>query len=242
MIKAGIIGITGKMGKALIEASHSSKTFEVSGISRSNHLKQSHIPLSTLEKTPLNTLDILIDVSSFEALEENLMAAVASNLPIIIGTTNHKEKEFNLMNLASKTIPVLYSSNFSIGIHLLKTFIKEHASFLENCFIDIFETHHLDKKDAPSGTALDLARLFNKKNTTLQSPNKRSEEDLVIHSTRLPSHPGEHTVQLTLKDEILSLHHQVTDRKVYAHGALLAAQFLIKQKKGFYNFSDVFAT
>ena len=219
------------MGEALIQVSHPLKTFEILSISRS----------MPLESAPFHTLDILIDVSSFKALEENLTAALTHKLPIVIGTTGLGEKEFSLITRAAKTIPVLYSSNFSIGIHLLKAFILQHAYLLEESFVDIMETHHLEKKDSPSGTALDLAHLFKKKKVILQTPQKRSEEDLVIHSKRLPFHPGEHTVQLTLKDETLSLHHNVKDRKVYAHGALLAAQFLVKQKKGFYSFSDVFA-
>lgn len=234
MIRAAIIGITGKMGKALIEATPLS--FEIIGISRFCSSNSNF----TIKTVPLDTLDVLIDFSSYEALEDNLRVAISHHLPIVIGTTNHNEKAFNLMNLASKTVPVLYSSNFSIGIHLLKSFIKEYSCFLENAFIDITETHHTEKKDLPSGTALDLAHIFNNKHTIFHTPHRRSKEDVVIHSVRVPAHHGAHNIQITLKDETLSLNHSVQDRKVYAHGAFLAAQFLITQKNGFYSFSDVF--
>lgn len=228
------------MGKALIAASSSQNHLELIGISRNPPLKDLFIPTFTLEEAPLHSLDLLLDVSNFSSLEENLKAALSHNIPIVIGTTQHDEKEFSLMQLTSKKIPVLYSSNFSIGIHLIKSFITQHAALLEESFIDIFETHHLEKKDLPSGTALDFARLFDKKKLLLSIDKKRSKDDIVIHSTRIPFNAGEHTVQFTFQEETLSIHHQIKDRKIYAHGALLAAQFLIKQQKGFYTFSDVF--
>jgi 4-hydroxy-tetrahydrodipicolinate reductase len=242
MIKIGIIGITGKMGAALVATTLENPSISLLGITRSP-LSFQHLSIKafTLNTAPLDTLDLLIDVSHAHSLEKHLQAALLYKLPIVIGTTSHEEKAFHQMQQASTIIPVLYASNFSIGIHLIKSFITTHLPLLEESFIDILETHHTEKKDMPSGTALDLASLFEKKHLSIHPQAQRSKEDLVIHSRRLPAHPGEHRLHFTFHHETLSLEHHVKDRKVYAEGALLAAKFLMQQQPGFYSFSDVFS-
>lgn len=231
MKKIGLLGSTGKMGKALI--SLSSSPFHMIPLFRqSTHLAQD----------PFRELSALLDFSHVDALQKNLQQALAYQLPIVIGTTGHTETTWNWMQEASVKIPVLYSSNFSIGITLIKKFIALYAPILNSSYVDIFETHHTEKKDLPSGTALDLARLLSEKEIVCSCPPSRSVEDLIIHPQRLPSRPGAHTVQFAFQDETLSLHHHVLDRKVYAQGALTAVEFLLNKNPGLYSFADVFAT
>lgn len=232
MKKLGILGSTGKMGRALIALPPSPL-----------------LQLIPLSKTPLvsdqpllSTLHALIDFSHAHATQKNLELALTHKLPIVMGTTGLSPALFEEIQKASNQIPILYSANFSIGITLMRHFFTQYSSYLERAYIDIEETHHLEKKDLPSGTALHLASLFQKKHITSTSPVTRSCQDLIIHSKRLPNHLGSHTVHCSFPEERLSLHHEVQSRSVYAQGALVAAQFLLKQKSGLYAFSDVFTT
>ena len=227
MKKIGILGSTGKMGSALLALPPRP------GIQL--------VPLSRKDPS-YEDLHVLIDFSHPDAAKYILERALTHKLPIVIGTTGLTDPIFRLIETASLHIPILYSANFSLGIALIKEFITHHLEFLTASYIDIFETHHTEKKDLPSGTSFSLASIFKDKTLKLSSPVKREESDLVIHANRLPTQLCSHTIQFTFKEEALSLHHEVMDRTVYAKGAVVAAEFLLHQKPGLYSFSHVFAT
>jgi len=230
MKKIGILGASGKMGTTLL--SLPSPRFQLIPLCRQKqHLTQD----------PFSELEALIDFSHVDTLHENLQKALERRLPLVIGITGHTPHTWEQMEKASLTIPILYSPNFSIGIALIKKFIALHAPLLEKSYIDIFETHHTTKKDLPSGTALDLARMFPHKEINLSSSHPRSQDDLVIHAQRVPGHPGAHTIEFTFPEETLSFHHHA-QRAAYAQGALMATEFLLGKKPGFYSFADVFST
>ena len=197
--KIGLIGPDGRLGKII-------------------QSMETVFPI--FKQTPRTSLpcDVLIDVSTPDALLENLSA----NLPIVVGTTGHVD--FYSIENASKKIPVFYSPNFSIGAFLLKRMAKMLS---ENFFsdIDIIETHDKRKKDIPSGTAIDLKKIVPSAN---------------IHSLRSGQAFGEHTLIFNSEEERLILTHQAHSRAAYAKGALLAAQYIMKKPPGLYTMDNLF--
>lgn len=164
----------------------------------------------------LEESDVVLDFSKESALLENLPKVVYAKKPIVIGITGLSEKALGEIQLASEKIPVFLSPNFSEGIALLKKLLKE----LPYGNYEITETHHTQKKDSPSGTALDLA-------SRLQPPPS-------IQSIREGLVVGIHKITLHLPFEKIELTHEVLDRKVFAKGALLACSFLSNKPKGLY--------
>lgn len=198
-IKIGLIGAGGRMGQA-INALHPT------------------LPITRATSRKNLDCDVLIDVSSHQALLENLSA----NKPIVIGTTGHLD--FTPIHEAAKRLPIFYASNFSLGAAILKqlsTFVARHFP----SDIDLIETHHTEKKDAPSGTALHLlANLAGAR----------------VHSLRSGQTIGEHTLIFNNAEEKLTLTHQVHSREAFAKGALAAARFLMTKPPGLYTMDNLF--
>ncbi len=198
-IKIGVVGANGRMGKAIAALYPILPIFK------------------TTPRAPLDC-DVLIDVSSHEALERNLSA----NIPIVIGTTGHLD--FAPIEKAAQKLPIFYAANFSLGAALL----NQIANFVAKHFpadIDLIETHHVGKKDAPSGTALHLIKAL---------------KDAKIHSIRSGSVIGEHTLIFNNTEEKLTLSHQVHSREAFARGALAAARFLLGKPPGLYGMDNLF--
>lgn len=191
-IKIGLIGPHGRLGKSIAAL---------------------HPIFPVIRSTPRTNLpcDILIDVSSHQALLENLSAGK----PIVIGTTGHT----NLAPIeeAAKTLPIFYAPNFSLGAALLRKLAAMARTFPSD--IDIIETHHKEKKDAPSGTALLLSKIL---------PNAH------IHSIRSGKIIGEHTIIFNNAEERITLSHEAHSREVFARGAIRAALFLSNKPPGLY--------
>jgi len=190
-------------------------------------LIQSHAGYKTEDQ--LEKADVAIDFSSPLGTQEILKQVVRLKKPIVIGTTGHSPENQATISLASQEIPILFSPNFSLGMGscleaaaLLAKQLKNQAS------IDIIETHHLHKKDRPSGTALLLAQAMKSK-------------EIPIHSLRAGDTLGDHTVIFTLEGERIELKHQVYSRNVFARGALKAAVFLCGQDPGLYSVKDLFS-
>ncbi|MBX7066788.1 MAG: hypothetical protein K1X28_06115 [Parachlamydiales bacterium] len=198
-IKIGLIGPEGRMGKAISALHPVIPIFK-------------HTPRSPLD------CDILIDVSSHKALLENLSAGK----PIVIGTTGHLN--FAPIQEAAKHLPIFYSANFTLGAAILNETAKLVAKYFAGD-IDLIETHHTAKKDAPSGTALHLSK-------NLQNAK--------IHSLRSGSTIGEHTIIFNNAEEKLTLSHQVHSREAFAKGALAAARFLLGKPPGLYGMEHLF--
>lgn len=155
--------------------------------------------------------DVILDVSTPEALEENLPKIVQAKKPLVIGSTGHNERQKKLIAEASQKIPLLYTSNFAPGIQLLKQLLPH----LPPGNYELIDNHHAAKKDAPSGTALDLASL-------LPTPPTHSS---IRHGDTL----GEHTLILHLPFERLEIKHTALSRDLFALGALQACKQLLKK-------------
>jgi 4-hydroxy-tetrahydrodipicolinate reductase len=194
--------------------------------------------------------DILIDFSSPGALEGNLEAAIAAKLPIVIGTTGLEERHHWLIDAAAASIPVLQTGNTSLGVTLLAHLVREAAARLgEDWDIEIVETHHRMKVDAPSGTALLLgeAAAQGREVTLADSAvrgrdgitGKREAGTIGFAALRGGTVAGDHTVHFLADNERLSLSHLAENRGIFAKGAVRAAQWLVGKAPGRYTMPEV---
>ena len=173
--------------------------------------------------------DLYIDASLPPAVPKHVLLAVETKRPIVIGVTGLPAETHSLLSDAAQSIPVFYSSNFSLGALLLKKFAAFiAASFHEEANIDLIETHHVQKKDAPSGTALDIA-------SVLQSGGKAP----TIHSIRSGQIVGKHELIFNTSEEELSLTHTAHSRDAFARGSFIAASFLLTKPPGLYGMDDL---
>jgi 4-hydroxy-tetrahydrodipicolinate reductase len=260
MIKVAVMGCTGRMGAAITKKILDSSKFEfIGGAVRkeSDHIGQDvghvlnrpHIGiLVTDDPEPLmQAADIIIDFSTPESTARLVQMAALLNKPYVTGTTGlGKDLQQDVIN-ASGRIPVVFSPNMSVGMTLMTVLVEKVAEVLDESFdIEILEMHHRYKLDAPSGTAIALGH-------AAAQGRKRILEDTAVRPRTGQRHPGEigfavlrggaiagdHTVFYAGDSEMLEISHRAYDRNVFASGALIAAEWLIKQKPGLYNMQDV---
>jgi 4-hydroxy-tetrahydrodipicolinate reductase len=190
--------------------------------------------------------DVLIDFSHHSATDSILAFAMERKLPLVIATTGQTEEEKEKIRKASLEIPVFFSGNMSIGIALLIVLAKKAASVFPDADVEIVETHHNRKLDVPSGTALMIAEGIREARGTGEfcigrhEHGKRPEGEIGIHSLRLGNVVGEHEIRINTGTQTLTLKHEAHSRALFAEGALTAAAFLIEQKNGLFNVSDLF--
>lgn len=240
----GIAGASGRLGRCIVAAAlDDSGVKVVSGLGspHSPYLKEDLGILADREqigtylvsdpKELFQVCDLVIDVSLATNLAPVLNCAVKEKKPIVIGTTGHDESNLLLIQKASQEIPIFFTSNFSLGIAAMS-----HAlSILTNMSglrapITIEETHHPQKKDTPSGTALHLAEtIFQASGQKISSIKSYRENDAI----------GKHVVTFSLENEEISIHHRALSRTLFAKGALRAAKFLACQSAGLYSMREL---
>lgn len=229
-INIGIIGISGKMGTALSNLISKDKSLYLIGGVR----KKSTIENSTFSKNIqklAKEADVLIDFSSSSILNKLLQVAEKYKTPLIIGTTGYNKKDFLNIKKFSKKIPILYSSNFSLGMQICKKLLKIATEKALKFFkIKIEESHHKTKKDSPSGTALCLEKIIFdllKKKTPISS----KREDQII---------GEHNITFSNPYEEFEIKHKAKSRLAFASYVLLSAKFIYKKPANLYRLEDIF--
>jgi 4-hydroxy-tetrahydrodipicolinate reductase len=194
--------------------------------------------------------DVLVDFSAPAALEGNLEAAMAAGVAIVVGTTGLEDRHHWLCDSAAERIAVLQTGNTSLGVTLLAHLVREAASRLgEDWDIEISETHHRMKVDAPSGTALLLGEAAAAgRGLDLAGHSARGRDGITgarqsgeigFASLRGGSVAGDHTVYFLGADERLSLTHLAENRTIFAKGAVRAAQWLVGQPAGRYGMGEV---
>lgn len=189
--------------------------------------------------------DVIIDFSSSSITAKICKYAEKTNTPVVIATTGHTEEELELIKETAKKVPVFFSGNMSIGIALLMDLAKKAVSVMTDADVEIVETHHNRKIDAPSGTALMIANAIKEVRPQAnlvfgrEGNAKREENDIGIHSIRLGNVIGEHEVIIGTDSQTITLKHQVHTRTLLAEGSIFAAKFLITQGAGLYNMKDM---
>jgi len=251
MAKVGILGATGRMGAHLIKNVLEDDELTLSAVHVYDELKET-LPEDVLVTNSIEKLlevsDVVIDFSAPVATQELCEKAMVNPKALVIATTGLNEHQQNLIDEASKEMPVLYSSNMSAGIALLKQLVEKVSSTLKDFDIEIVEMHHRHKVDAPSGTALTLGE-FAAKGRGLDLDKvrvsgrdgqigPRTKDEIAVMALRGGDIVGKHTVGFYNDGEYIELTHVATSRETFSKGAIRAAKWLVSQKPGLYSIND----
>jgi len=234
MIEIILHGCQGKMGQVVAETAEKMPEVNiVYGVDRTLNGHNSFPVYYPITEGP-NSGNVIVDFSSPDAIPAVLDFAVSRNLPLVIASTGLSQEEQNQIRQASQQIPVFQAPNFSIGINLIAACIELLMPVLGKSFdVGIIDKHHKEKKDAPSGTALQLGQVV--------KASSEYGKEIGITSLRIGTIPGEHTVIFAGPDEIIELKHTAMSRDVFAQGALKAAVFLADKPPGQYTMKDLIA-
>ncbi len=176
--------------------------------------------------------DVLVDFSLPEATETVVAAALGRRVPLVCGVSGLGDAQLSSLELASAEIPVVYDRNMSPGVAVLEKLVHKAAKALPGFDVEIRETHHVHKIDAPSGTALKLG-------DAIAAGRGTDPAEIHYESERRGEVPGDHEVVLASATETLTLAHSVTTRQVFADGALLAARWVSGRSPGMFTMHDV---
>jgi len=251
MIKVGVFGASGRVGKLLLENLKETENMSVSSVYVRHELDFSIDPsiLVTADmKSFLNASDVIIDFSLPDACETLLEEAIKTPKPLVIGTTGLSVHQLNLLKNASEIMPVLYATNMSLGVALLNKLVYQASAALEGFDIEIVEMHHKHKKDAPSGTALTLSESaaagrnldIDKVRVSGRDGNigQRSKDEIAVMALRGGDIVGRHTVGFYNDGEFIELNHTATSRSTFSKGAIRAAGWLVNKEVGLYSIAD----
>ncbi len=241
-MKIALIGY-GKMGKA-IESIALERGHEIVTVFNSENPFKNNA--STLGK--IESADVAIEFSQPQLAVAHMLTALEMNLPIVVGTTAWQKEGLQLVSekVKANNGSLLHASNFSVGVNILFALNKKLASLMENqsdYSVEITEIHHTQKLDAPSGTAVSLAQDIIANNShysqwELNENQTINEQTIPITALREPEVPGTHFVRYNSEIDTITLAHHAHNRKGFALGSVIAAEFL-KDKKGLFTMSDV---
>ncbi|MCU4717446.1 4-hydroxy-tetrahydrodipicolinate reductase [Halapricum hydrolyticum] len=251
MISLGVSGAAGRMGEAVIETAAGREDVEVVfGVDTADVEEVLGVPID--DPDAFETLleshdpDAVIDFTVPRAATTFATACAEAGVPLVTGTTGHDDLQFETVAAASERTPVLKATNFARGIQALLRTVSAAVEALPGYDIEVTETHHNGKRDAPSGTAntileeiqdareADFEEVYGR-----EGIQPREEEEIGVHVRRAGDIRGEHEVMLAGNDEVVTLAHRAEDRGVFAAGAIDAAVWLSEQESGWYEFSDV---
>ena len=249
MLKVGIYGASGRVGKLLCELVSENPAMELASIYFKGESELTSSPLFRGDVASfLASCDVAIDFTSPEGTEELLEAAEKHPTALVIGTTGLSSHQQNLLKDASASMPILYATNMSLGVTLLNSLVETASAKLREFDIEIVEMHHRHKKDAPSGTALTLAESAARgRDLDLDAVRisgrdgnigARTKDEIAVMALRGGDIVGEHVVGFYNDGEFLRLSHTATSRDTFAKGAIKAAIWLGGQKPGLYKIKD----
>jgi 4-hydroxy-tetrahydrodipicolinate reductase len=242
-LQVAIFGASGRMGRAVIAAVEESPDAAVEGTTTS-----SGDPAAALRGA-----DVAIEFALPEATAANLTACIAAKRPLVIGTTGHDEAQRAQIAAAARDIAIVMAPNMSLGVNLLLKLVELTAGKLDASYdIEVFEAHHRNKKDAPSGTALALGsaaaagrgvKLSEVADYARYGTGEARERGAIGFSVfRGGDVVGDHTVTFAGAGERIELTHRAGDRMAFARGAVRAARWLVGRPPGLYSMQDVLAT
>jgi 4-hydroxy-tetrahydrodipicolinate reductase len=193
----------------------------------------------------MRNAELVIDFALARGLEQRLQAAVNAKIPFVCGSTGLDQTQQDALAKAGQKIPVLWAPNMSTGVNVLLQLVEQAARMLPEFEAEIHEIHHHHKTDAPSGTAVALAKkiararqLDDDKLLFNRGPGLRRQDEIGVVANRGGEVVGEHTVYLFGEGERLELIHRAGDRDIFVRGALRAGQWILNQKPGLYRMAD----
>ena len=240
-MKIAIVGAAGRMGKMLVALADVHPALEV--------VAKVDVAEGYDKTWPTGT-EAVIDFSFHSAVPAFVAKAAEEGLAYVLGTTGLSAEEQQAVDAAAKRIPVVQSGNYSLGVNLLLNLVKTAAKVLGPEYdVEVVEMHHRHKKDAPSGTALmlakaaaagrgvdfDAAAVYGRKGIV----GERPEGEIAVHALRGGSVVGDHTVMFAGEVERVELTHRAQSREAFAAGALKAAQWAAGRQPGIYTMRDV---
>ncbi|MFL2757616.1 MAG: 4-hydroxy-tetrahydrodipicolinate reductase [Paracoccaceae bacterium] len=262
-IRVVVTGVSGRMGQMIVSGVLSSKkTRLVGALEREGHewigkdlglvsgLKSLGVEVSDDPASVFKNADAIIDFSAPKASVEFSKLAAECGIVHVIGTTGFNDQDLALIENSGKKAKIIRAGNMSLGVNLLVQLTKKVAANLDNDFdIEIIETHHNKKVDAPSGTALMLGNaaadgrqisLSNVRDSGRDGiTGARNKGDIGFVSIRGGDVVGEHDVLFAAAGERITLRHVATDRAIFVRGALKAVEWGIRQEPGEYSMKDV---
>ena len=234
MVKLGIAGACGKMGRRIYELASHDKDLEVGLL-----LEKKGTPFIGKEMGKLKVssnpdglflVDVLVDFTLPEATEEHLDYVAKYKKALVLGTTGLSDAQKNKVEEVSRVVPVVFSPNMSIGVNVLFDILPEIAKRLGPDYsVEIVEAHHKNKKDAPSGTAKKMAEVI----------SAATKKVVPMHSVRLGDIFGDHTIVFCGNSERIEIRHQAHTRDLFCVGALKAAKWIFGKPAGLYSMQDV---
>lgn len=251
MVKIGIHGASGKMGRMIIECLKNEPDAKLSAaytIEPLDFALPDGVVLTDKFDELFANCDVVIDFTIKDGAINLLNYARTDPKPLVIGTTGLGEDGASLLKLASAAMPILYATNMSLGVAVLNQLAALASKALREFDAEIVEQHHRHKKDAPSGTALTLgervaaARGLNLKEVLVTGRDglvgARSKDEIAILAVRGGDVVGRHTVGFYNEGEFIELNHTATSRATFAKGAIKAAIWVAGQSSGLYGIDD----
>ena len=234
MIKLAISGCGGRMGTRILNLALKDKTFEVTALLEHARHKLVGKNLNGIKVTDdssqIKKADVLIEFTAPQGTIEHLKAALKLKKAMVIGTTGLTVEQVDSIVAASKRIPIVFAPNMSVGVNLVFTLVGDIARALGKDYdIEVVESHHKAKKDAPSGTAKKIAELI----------TEVTKKGTPVHALRMGDVVGDHTIVFAGNSERIELTHRAHSRDVFAVGALKASKFIVNKKPKLYNMQDV---
>jgi len=252
MVDIAVTGAAGRMGREVLSAATARENCEVAfAVNRSSvdELVSGIVIESTDNFAELladHEPDVVVDFTGPESAIEYSEACAETGVAFVTGTTGFDETEIVELRYASESTAVLKASNFSRGVAALRLAVQEATAALPEADIELTETHHNAKRDAPSGTAKTLLEDIEDVREDLservhgrEGEAPRSTDEIGVHARRAGDVAGVHEVLIGGKNETLSLTHRAGDRSIFAEGALDAAQWLADREAGWYDFFEV---
>jgi len=217
-----VSGSNGKMGSRIIALAKENAEFNVCG------------QFDVVEESPeqyIESCECLIEFTAPQATMEHLEICEKNKKAMVIGTTGLSDADIKKIKDASANIPIVVSPNMSVGVNLLFKMIGDASKSLGNEYqVQIVEAHHTEKKDAPSGTAKEMARIVKETKKDIEVPIDSVREGEVV---------GEHTITFESDVDVIEITHSAKTRDIFAKGALQAAKWLVGKKPGLYTMKDV---
>ena len=233
-------GAKGRMGQAIIHVAPSEHAHIAAGVDQGDDAAGA-----------ISQADVVIDFSFHSATLAVAQLCAQHGKPMVIGTTGHTPEEKTAILAAVKSLPVVWAGNYSVGVTLLNALVRQAARSLANAGrwdIEVLETHHRLKKDAPSGTAETLLKILLEERQLTKDALAHGRDGLVgerplgeigVHAIRGGDVIGDHTVLFAAEGERLELTHKASSREIFARGAVRAARWLKHQPAGLYGMEDV---
>lgn len=259
-VKIGINGACGRMGQRLIALGHEDPELEIIlalEASSSPHLGKDIGEVSGIGPIGITVTDqlephpdVIIDFSTPEGLMAVLPQCAERQIPLVVATTGLTDDQQDQIRTAAQTTPIVWAPSMSLAVNLVMKLVREAGEVLKQVpsgvDVEIIERHHRFKEDAPSGTALKFGQIVAEAMGQTEHIHgregrigQRPQNEIGYHALRTGDNTGEHTIVFGLLGETIDMTVRSQTRDSYAHGALMAAKYLISQGAGLYSMADV---